>query len=228
MQKNTPNHNEKQFNPSYIGLRNDVVSLVPPSTKNVLDIGCSVGAIGLNIKRNLPTANVFGVEISPEMARVAKENLDEVIVGDIQKLDLNNAFTCNSFDCIIFADVLEHLENPWAVLKETANYLTDDGVILISIPNIRHISSLVNLIGRGYWPYNERGLYDKTHLRFFTLKNIKELCKQSGLTITKLRRNYRVSESPQGVNKYSKWLALPLIKEFFVIQYLVVAKKQTA
>jgi len=84
-------------------------------------------------------------------------------------------FAPNYFDCIIFADILEHLKDPLVLLKNATSFLSDGGVIIASIPNIRHHTTIINLLFKGYWPYRERGIHDKTHLRFFTLKNIKEM-----------------------------------------------------
>ena len=106
------------------------------------------------------------------MAKVPKEKIDKVIVGNIERINLTDYFTPYYFYCIIFADVLEHLKDPWTVLKGTINFF-DSGFVIISILNIRYYTTIINLV-KGYWPYRERGLHDKTHLRFFTFKNIKK------------------------------------------------------
>lgn len=212
------------FNPSYVGPRFDVVSMVPPGVTRVLDVGCSIGSLGEQLKSKFGV-KVVGVEIDERMARIAETKLDKVIAGDIESLNLEFYFSGKCFDCIIFADVLEHLRNPWNVLKELTLYLDDKGVVIASLPNIRHYSSIINLVLRGYWPYRERGIHDRTHLRFFTLKNIRELFDCANLAIVQLKRNYRIIESPHYLNKYSKLFALPVINEFLTFQYLVVAKK---
>jgi len=213
------------LNPSYIGSRDDVLTLVPPTIKRVLDIGCSIGTLGEQIKRKYG-AEVSGIELDERMAKIAKTKLDEVIIGDVETIDLENLFPPKYFDCIIFADVLEHLKDPWKVLKKATKLLSDEGVVIASIPNIRHYHVIVNLVFRGYWPYRERGIHDKTHLRFFTLKNIFELFQHTGLKIIKIKRNYRIIESPHSLNRFAKYFAFPLLKEFITFQYLVEAKKQ--
>ena len=114
------------------------------------------------------------------MAKVAKEKIDRVIMGDIERNNLIDYFQQNYFDFIIFADVLEHLKDPWAVLKNVTNFLTSSGFIITSIPNVRNYTTIINLV-KGYWPYRERGIHDKTHLRFFTFKNIKKNAFRCGL-----------------------------------------------
>ena len=159
------------FNQSYIGVRKDILALLPENLNKVLDIGCSTGALGEQIKRK-SGAEVTGVEINKQMAKISQEKLNSVIVGNIEEINLEDVIPLNSFDCIIFADTLEHLKNPWKTLKTISTFLSDGGTIIASIPNVRHYSTIINLIFRGYWPYRERGIHDKTHLRFFTLKNI--------------------------------------------------------
>lgn len=213
------------FNPSYIGLRNDILNLVPDGVRKVLDVGCSTGIIGEQIKRKNPV-EVVGIEANKQMADIAKEKLDRVIIGDIEKINLEEFLLPNYFDCIIFADILEHLKNPWHVLKNIITFLNNDGVIIASIPNVRHYTTMISLVVKGFWPYRKRGIHDRTHLRFFTLRNIREMFQEAGIRIVKIERNYRIIEKPHQYNRFSKYFALPLIKDFITFQYLIVAKKK--
>jgi len=212
------------FNPSYIGMRNDILNLIPDNVSKVLDVGCSIGELGKQIKQNY-NVEVVGLEINKEMALIAKNNLDKVIIADAAALNFNHYFHAGYFDCIIFADILEHLKDPWSVLTNIGGMLGREGVVIASIPNIRHYTTIIELVVKGYWPYLERGIHDKTHLRFFTLKNIKEMFGNSGLMINKIKRNYRIIERPHSYNKFSKCFALPMIREFLTFQYLIVARK---
>ena len=213
------------FNPSYVGSRDDILNLVPDNVRKVLDVGCSVGALGEQIKQR-NSVEVVGIELDEQMAKIAKEKLDKVIIGDIEKINSVDCLIPNYFDCIIFADILEHLKDPWKVLKNITSFLSDDGVIVASIPNIRHYTTIINLLFKGYWPYRERGIHDKTHLRFFTLKNIKEMIEGAGLKIVKVKRNYRIIERPHRLNRFSKYFAFPFLKDFLTFQYLIVCKKR--
>lgn len=212
------------FNPSYVGSRDDVLNLVPGNVSKVLDVGCSIGALGEQLKQRFG-AEVVGIELNEQMVKVANKKLDRVILGDLAKINLEDYLLPQYFDCVIFADVLEHLENPWDVLKRATTFLSDEGVVIASIPNIRHYTTIINLIFRGYWPYRERGIHDKTHLRFFTLKNVKELFRYANLEIIQLQRNYRIIERPHSYNRLSKLFCFPPFREFLVFQYLIVAKK---
>ena len=212
------------FHSSYIGLRNDLLELIPYNVKKVLDVGCSIGTLGEQIKQRNRT-EVVGIELNEQMGKIAKKKLDKVIIGDIDKINLSDYLASNYFDCIIFADILEHLKSPWNVLKGATVFLGDDGIIIASIPNVGHIDTIFNLLFKGYWPYRERGIHDKTHLRFFTLKNIREMFQNAGLEIIKIKRNLRIIERPHRYNRISKFLAFPPFKDLLTFQYLIVAKK---
>lgn len=212
--------NKESFNPSYIGERTDIQKLVLPGAKNVLDVGCSTGALGAAIKANTG-AHVTGIELSSQMAQVASEAIDKVFVGGAEEVILNGQLEGLQFDTIIFADVLEHLSDPWTVLRTTTHYLKPGGTIVASIPNVNHIDTLFNLIFRNYWPYRDRGIHDRTHLRFFTKRNIMELFEKAGLSIDKIVTHYRIIEKPHKLNYFAKFLAIPGIRRFLAFQYLI-------
>lgn len=212
------------FSPSYTGARNDILDLIPENLAKVLDIGCSTGALGEQIKET-KRAQVFGIEVNEEMAKVAEDKLDRVIIGNVEKIDLANYLAPKSFDCIIFADILEHLKDPWSVLRKAVKFLAKEGIIVASIPNVRHYTTILDLALKGYWPYRERGIHDRAHLRFFTLKNIEEMFQNAGLKIARVDRNYRIIERPHRYNRISEYLVCPLFRDLLTFQYLIVAKK---
>ena len=215
--------NERDFKPSYMAQRSDIEKLVFPNTRSVLDVGCSTGTLGAAIKARTG-AQVFGIELSQEMAQVASAHLDKVFVGDAAEIILQGKIQDLKFNTIIFADVLEHLADPWAVLEGAVKYLDQDGTIIASIPNIRHISTLYSLVVKGYWPYRERGVHDKTHLRFFTKRNIFELFENADLSIDRIKVNYRIIERPHRLNRFARFLAIPGLRDFIAFQYLIRAR----
>lgn len=216
--------NDSNFNPSYISDRSDIEGLIQPNVKSVLDVGCSTGKLGKSINRKYG-AQIVGIELSQEMANIARTHLDNVFVGHATQVLLSSKLSEYRFDTIIFADILEHLVEPWETLNAATQYLEDDGCVIVSIPNIRFIDTIINLIIKGYWPYRERGIHDKTHLRFFTFKTISSMFHNAGLRIIKVKRNYRVIDKPHRINRVAKYIAIPIIKEFITYQYLVVGKK---
>lgn len=159
------------FNVNYFTFpRPEVVNLVSPNVKKVLEIGCGMGALSLELKERYK-CKVVGVEIDSKVAEFARQNLDEVFSEDIEILDLTKL---GKFDCIICADVLEHLRDPWAVIDKLANHLESGGELIVSIPNAANIEVLISLI-QGDFTYKDAGILDKTHLRFFTRKTLPTL-----------------------------------------------------
>ena len=215
----------REFKPSYTGPRKDVLRLVPPAARRVLDVGCGTGALGEEIKKR-GDVEVVGIELDERMAAEAGSRLDGVIVADVEEGGLEKRLEPSSFDCIVFADVLEHLKDPWGVLKRMTVFMRDGGLIVASLPNVRHFTTVRSLVLGGRWPYRERGVHDRTHLRFFTLKNIRDMFGDAGLAILRVERNYRVLERFHPLNRCSKYFALPFLKDFLTYQYLVVAGKE--
>lgn len=213
----------KSLNPSYVAARPDIEALIPTSVRAVLDVGCSVGTLGLAIKIR-HGAKVTGIELSPVMAAIARTRLDSVIVGDADEALASAEIQGQRFDVIIFADVLEHLQDPWATLRLARGLLAPNGSIITSIPNIRHLDTIWNLVIRGRWPYRDRGIHDRTHLRFFTRADIADLMRDAGLQVEVLQANYRIIERPHDWNRFAHYLALPVLKEFLAFQYLVRAR----
>ena len=216
-----------KFNPSYVGARPDVARLVPDRCTKILDIGCATGALGRHLKQNRTGLRVSGIELDREMADVAREHLDEVFEGDVCDLLAGHTLGAARFDCVILADVLEHIVDPWSLLGELTRHVEPDGVVVASLPNIRHYSTLVSLLFRKRWPYRDRGIHDRTHLRFFAQRNVVELFEGAGLTITSLKRQYRVLEAPYRVNRYARVLAIPPLRDLLTFQYLIVAMART-
>lgn len=215
------------FKSAYISERTDVLSLIPSNVKRVLDVGCSTGVLGRQIKQSMGIT-VIGIEMDQDMAIVAEGVLDKVYCVDIEKADVASILKEDGFDCIIFADVLEHTRDPWNVLRHFLQLLKQDGYIIASIPNVRHLSTIKELLFKGKWPYRERGIHDKTHLRFFTLKNIIELFEGAGLEVLTIRRKFRLFErrSRNWRDKLAELLGYVIGRELFVFQYLIQARRK--
>ena len=215
----------QKIQPAYTTKRNDISSLVPDTVKTVLDVGCSTGSLSKNLKSQRDI-EVTGIEYNSEAGEIARQHLDKVFIGNLETLNLEEILTPNYFDCIIFGDILEHLQDPWNILKSLLKFLKDDGVIITSLPNVRHYTTIFDLVVRGRWPYRSRGIHDRTHLRFFTRKNIQDLFNYAGLSIKEIRPIYRIREAHHPMNSYSKYVSLlPVGKDFFTFQYIVLGSK---
>ena len=213
---------EARFKWAYTGARPDLLALVPADARRFLDVGCATGAFGTAIKAERAGSSVVGVEADPEMAALAEERLDRVLAEPVEQA--LEALAGERFDCVVCGDVLEHLADPWGVLRALVGLLDEGGSVVASLPNAGHLDTLVNLAFRRRWPYRERGIHDETHLRFFALANVRALFAQAGLEVVALRRHYRIVERPHRLNRLAPLLALPGLRELVAFQYLVLAK----
>ena len=164
--------------------RTELIGLIQEPPGHILEVGCSSGATGMAIKQKFPNVKYIGVDSDKESADIAQTRLDDVIVADIDKVQLDTfGFKKECFDLIICADILEHLYDPWKMLFDLRDYLTPDGRIIASIPNVQHINNIINLMN-GNWRYNVNGgLLDATHIRFFTLNEIVKMFNGTGYDI---------------------------------------------
>jgi SAM-dependent methyltransferase len=199
----------------YEQARPEVAALVPPGCRRVLEVGCGAGALGRLLRQR--GHHVTGLELLPEVAAEARRWLDWVEVGDVEA---GLPFAPGAFDAVIFADVLEHLVDPWRVLREAAALLVPGGFVVGSIPNVQNFDVLWRL-ARGRWDYRERGILDVGHLRFFTLRSIRRLFAQAGLALTQVGHRYRRSWWRAALCLLSGGRA----RGFFTRQYLVVGRK---
>lgn len=217
----------------YSQKRNEILNLIPASAKTILDVGCGAGEMGSELVKC--GKHVTGIERETSVAGLAKKRLSKVLEADIStitpgKLD-------NVFDCIIFGDVLEHLIYPEETISKLASCLNPDGCIIVSIPNIRNITILESL-ARGNWTYQDAGILDKTHLRFFTLNEIKLLLQRQGFLIDSIENNMMNIDEINNINYNAEGYAslkignLTLeklketdIKELFTIQFIIKASR---
>ena len=153
--------------------------------KHVLEVGPGIGHVSKVLKSK--GCNVVAVELSQKMGAMAEAWCDRVIVGDIENLDLIEILPDMKFDVIAFGDVLEHLRDPTLVLKKAKEFLVEGGYVVASIPNIAHRSIRYELL-MGEFRYQDQGILDRTHLRFFTLANIEIMFGEAGYAIDELRR----------------------------------------
>ncbi|MBI3581273.1 MAG: glycosyltransferase [Nitrospinae bacterium] len=214
--------------------RSDVMGLVPDGAVRILDVGCAAGVLGGALKRHNPKREVVGLECDIRAAQEAGGVLDKVFRADAERFW--PPYPEHYFDCIIYADVLEHLTDPLAALKMHKRFLAPHGVMVMSIPNVRHFSVVQGLL-EGRWKYQAEGLLDKTHLRFFTLAEIREMLDEAGLepiSIQGKRVDDVYKDGASGTLTIGraeiKGLSAVEMAEFFFFQYLVVAapKKSSA
>lgn len=153
--------------------------------KSVLEVGCSTGFLTkVLVERG---CNVVGMELDPDAAELAEAWAERVVVGDLDDDDLWNYVKDESFDVVLLGDVLEHLRDPLASLRQAARKLKPTGFVVTSLPNVAHGDVRIALMN-GKFPYNDFGLLDRTHVTFFTLESIRELLREAGLVPVETRR----------------------------------------
>jgi len=173
---------EKQEAGRYPDVVNTTVfEAIDGAPRRVLELGCAGGALGAELKRRFPQASVVGVEPAEAAADLAATRLDRVIRARLEEIDYAaEGLAPGTFDTIIAADVLEHVFNPWQALVRMKPLLAPGGQLVASIPNVRNAMLVAALAVNGRWEYRDRGLLDITHLRFFTLEEIRRLFAQTG------------------------------------------------
>jgi len=214
---------EVNKNSSYFqGDRPEMIRFVPDSSLKILDIGCGQGNFAQLLMRQ--DRDVWGVEPVVEAANIAKLKLNNILIGGIE--DVINEIPTNYFDIIIFNDVLEHLYNPWNVLKLLKDKLNNDGKIIASIPNIRYITNLYDLIVKKDWEYKDFGILDSTHIRFFTKKTMLKLFEEQGYYINEITGIVKTA-SIKGVllALLLNIVSLGTQKDVFHKQFVITAKK---
>jgi len=214
----------------FTGVRLDLLSLLPtnPSQK-VLEVGAGGGNTLAYIKEQKMASEVVGADLYKIENSLQESSLiDKFIIIDIEhsELELPEAY----FDVIILADVLEHLVDPWTTIDKLTKHLKTEGILLVSLPNIREITTLFKIALQGDFRYNpEGGILDKTHLRFFCKKNMLALFNEKEYLKVEYNCPSFLRWGGYGMKK-RKWLnmlTLGLFKQFLAIQYLLVVRKKS-
>jgi len=171
----------------------DLVSELPPCRltlmswvkdgSHVLEFGTATGYMTRYLSQ-VKGCRVTGFEYSPEAAELAAAYCEQIIVGDIEDASLWDQLS-SSYDAIMLGDVLEHLRDPASVMVRCHNLLSQNGRLIISVPNIAHWTIRWDLLW-GKFNYTETGLLDNTHVHFFTEQSFREMIKQTGYEIEKI------------------------------------------
>ena len=168
----------------------DFLDCIPLDAKVIMDVGCGSGELAAAFKRRNPAVRYLGIEHDPEFARRAGSRMDAVACVDVEHNPL--PFVGETIDCIIYNDILEHLRDPWAVLQKQVAGLRDSGSVVICMPNMEHWSFIDRLL-RGGWDYEDEGLLDRGHLRWFNATTTRRALMRAGLFPLKpLTRTYNL------------------------------------
>jgi SAM-dependent methyltransferase len=175
--------------PSYFDrARVDFVHRLPlDPTASVLEIGCGTGATGALALKRGRAGRYVGVELFEGAAAAAREVLSDVIVGDVEQIPFDTFdWQPAAFDALILSEVLEHLREPWAVLEKLSRFVRPGGLVLASSPNVSHWRVVRELL-QGRFPLAEKGVFDRTHMRWFTPESFVGVFNQAGFSVDRVR-----------------------------------------
>lgn len=206
-------------NSYYAYERKELIPYIPENLSKTLDVGCATGLFSANLKGKI-NIEAWGIEMHRESAEIAKQKLDKVLIGSFD--EIKDQLPLGYFDCVFFNDVLEHMVSPEECLIDIRNSVSENGVVLASIPNIRYIGAMREYLFDKDWKYQESGVMDKTHLRFFTKKSIMRMFDKCGYTI----------QTIEGINPIGKYsitsilnkILFNYIEDLRFTQYVIVAK----
>lgn len=206
----------------YSHIRREVLPLLPESCKKVLEIGCGKGDTLVWIKSLREDCEwIGGVELFEDSAKIAASQLDWCVSGNIEEIDLG--IEESSIDLILCLDVLEHLVDPWTLVARLNKLLKPGGHMISSIPNVRFFSAAFPLVFMGDWAYQNEGILDKTHLRFFTKKTAISLMETSGMKLDMvIGKGLEKGRKARLVN----FITLGLFRPFLEFQYLIRVKNK--
>ena len=160
----------------------DLLSIIPKQSQNLIEVGCSSGALAREFKIINPLCNYYGIDINPSYAALANRYCDHTAAMNIEHVEEMFFEGQKTRDCWVFGDCLEHLQDPWKILRKIRGVIPTHGCVVACIPNAQHWSIQVKL-SVGDFRYENSGLLDKTHLRWFTRQTIVELFADTGFKI---------------------------------------------
>ena len=203
----------------YSNKRSEMVSLIPLTSTKILDCGCGEGYFAEEVKRQFVSSEVWGLELDEASAEIAREKIHAVLQGDLA--ETIGQLPENYFDCITFNDVLEHLVNPYEILTRLRMNLSPNGVIVCSIPNVRYWRVFKKYVFGKNFRYEDNGVMDRTHLRFFTKRSINEMFEDLNFEVIIMKG---LKPTPSVGFAIANFLTFGSLSDCRYIQYAVVVK----
>lgn len=167
-----------------------VLEVIERAPRRILELGCSAGGLAALIRERYPGVHHVGIEMNAPAAAVARGRLARVIEARLEDVDFAaEGIGPGTIDTFVACDVLEHLQDPWRTLLRARPLLTEDAQVIVSIPNVRNLQVVGELLHEGTWRYARDGLLDVTHLRFFALRDIVRMLEETGYRIGRVKAN---------------------------------------
>lgn len=206
----------------YKTARREILPWLPQRAARLLDVGCGTGATTLLVKDERNVAWAAGIELSDEAARQATGVFDRLWRGDAAGIALEAEIAPGTLDLVLCLDVLEHMPDPWDIVRRLSPLIAPGGRLIVSVPNIRNLKFIWRLLTEGDFHYREAGLLDRTHLRFFVRSSAVELASCGGLSLVAAvpAQPWRFPDARWALSR----LSIGGLDEFMAKQWLVVAE----
>jgi 2-polyprenyl-3-methyl-5-hydroxy-6-metoxy-1,4-benzoquinol methylase len=200
----------------YRWVRREIEPLLPKQCARILEVGAGGGATLKWLKTLYPKAETTAVEINPALSDELKQNADVAIIGPLEQ-----TFTqLKTYDLILLLDVLEHLPDPTESLQKLAKLLIPEGQVIVSVPNIAHLSVSLPLLLQRRFEYQQAGILDRTHLKFFVESTAIKLLNDANLKVTEA-----IISGIQGPGtKAFDFLTFGLLRHYVAKQYIMLGQ----
>jgi SAM-dependent methyltransferase len=207
----------------YGAINQDVLARVPRGAARVLDVGCGTGALGRVVKERLG-CELVGVTHSEAEAELAAAHLDRVLVSDLNDFEPEGL---GEFDCVICSHVLEHLYRPERLLRLLRENLSPGGVLLVALPNVLHWRQRLEFL-RGNFRYEDGGLMDRTHYRFYDWATARALLAEGGYSVVEREAcgGFPLSRYAAAPGRWLDRAALRLSPGMFGTQFVFVCRAE--
>lgn len=212
--------------------RPEIRGLLRQPPRRVLDIGCATGAVGLGLKQAYPGTWVWGCELNPRAAQIARTRLDHVTTVPREQWPASDQALLGEVDTVLLLDVLEHMYNPWAELRHLSETLAAGAQVIVSLPNAGHLNVMAGLAA-GTFRYEPAGILDITHIRFFTLQEMRRMFEETGFaieaeTIISTSQGPQVSEFPLYMSSGKLTLKVDSLQEWQVLNAVQIGFRLAA
>jgi SAM-dependent methyltransferase len=202
----------------YTLVRSEIAPLLPRAASRILDVGCGVGASSAWLKSLYPESHTVGLEGNGALLPELAINVDEPHI-----VDLNGPWPdVGTVDLVLLLDVLEHLIDPEKALARIMDTITEDGTVIISLPNVAHLSVSLPLLLRGRFDYTDAGILDHTHLHFFYQESALNLARRGGLAVEKGLMSGVMGPKTRLIDR----LTFGLIRDRLTKQYIFSARRR--
>jgi 2-polyprenyl-3-methyl-5-hydroxy-6-metoxy-1,4-benzoquinol methylase len=164
----------------YHFVRSEITPLLPNAPARILEVGAGAGSTLKWLKAVNPKTETTAVELNSSLLDQLEQNADVVVIGAIDE----TISKLKTYDLILLLDVLEHLPDSTATLRKLSKLLEPEGHVIVSVPNIAHLSVSIPLLTQRRFRYQDAGILDRTHLRFFVEDTAVELLNDANLIVT--------------------------------------------